>query len=111
MLVHSAPQRHGQSDVKDRPLKCRNDVTPRPNGNETLAAPTEGISRRRSREQIFDLQISIARAIDALCKARVISWLTTLMAPAFKKLAFPPFAHQSGWPTPAYSPSIASKHD
>lgn len=95
MLDHTPPNADRKADIKDRSIERGDDVTARLVRQKPFAASPETFPVRWLGDEVIDVQISIAVAIEALWSARVISWLTTLIAPAFKKLALPPFVHQS----------------
>ena len=73
VLAYSSPKAYGKSDVKDGSVKCCQNIASAIRRQKALAAPPKAFSVLRHWDQLRDVRISMAVAIDALCSARVIS--------------------------------------
>ena len=96
MVVHSPAKILGQPNIEDHLRKGCQYIAARGVRNEPLPVAPEGVTVRRLGNKLTDVHNSIEALPDTLCKAFDISWETTLIAPAFRKLALLPLAHQSG---------------
>src|SRR5436190_20957225 len=104
MFAEATSETDRQSQIQHVTAEGRENVAPCRIRNETGMAPSKGLHVCRRRVEVLDIHTCIEPARLALWSALASSCDTTLIAPAFRKLAEFPLAHHSGWPTPAYSP-------
>ena len=95
MLTHAPLHIYRQSDVQNVAAKGGQHITSRCGRNELLTVSAKKLTAGRLGRKLFDVHICRVESMDDLCSAFAMSCDTTLTAPAFKKLAFPPFVHQS----------------